>query len=916
MDSFGLVQPDGYEICKECNYRCHTIHFRQNFKDCTSGNEGIDKFIQDTQLSVCYVYCALEWIPYNRFYGIKYISKDEFGKVYRANWSDGNISWDDVNQNWKRNNLNMFVNLKSLNSPNDLTFELANKIKYEFYGITQDPETKIYMMILNNKCKICDSSICNVIHFQHRFIDWTSGNDDIDKFIQDTQLLAHGDAREALEWIPYDRLYNIKYIAKDEFGKVYRANWIDGNISSKYVRKYNYYSYWDDVNQNWIRNYPNMFVNLKSLNTVAFESVNKIKIEYEFYGITQDPETKNYMMVLNHKCEECNKICNAIHFRHRFIDWTSGNDGIDKFIQGIQLTSHDDTKEVLEWIPYDRFYDIKYISKDEVYRANWIDGNISNWDAKNQNWKRDNLNMSVDLESLNTPNNLTFQLAKKIKIEYKFYGMTQDPKTKNYMMVLNICEKCNHICNSIYFQRNFKNWTSGNDDIDKFIQDTQLSEHTYHKVKKALEWIPYDRFHNIKYIAKGGFGKVYSANWIVGSINKWDNVIQNWERKDHNKFVALKSLNNSNNVTLEFIREAMSHNKVNDNYYIIKLYGITQDPETKDYIIVMDYAKDGSLRNYLNTNFNKLNWEIKIKYLCCIASGLENIHNNELIHRDLHIGNILKNYEVIHITDMGLCKPADYNASENATNNIYGVLSYIAPEILRGQNYTKAADIYSFGIIMYEVISGLPPYHDISNDRILSIKICQGLRPMFNIKVPQLIVHLIKRCLDAKPLNRPKAKEIRDELWKWRLGHSTEIQKQIKEADEINKNLSNSIPSTSLSYKTHSEAIYTSRLLNYNNLPEPKNSDDYYEQNDNIISKEFSESLQLNFSQSNINTSGSLQINVSQLNINENESCQINISQLNINKNESLQINISQLNVNENGQNNEPEGKRKKIRIE
>ncbi|UZO01366.1 uncharacterized protein OCT59_012467 [Rhizophagus irregularis] len=66
---------------------------------------------------------------------------------------------------------------------------------------------------------------------------------------------------------------------------------------------------------------------------------------------------------------------------------------------------------------------------------------------------------------------------------------------------------------------------------------------------------------------------------------------------------------------------------------------------------------------------------------------------------------------------------------------------------------------------------------------------------------------------------------------------------QIKEAEEINNNSSNSSITSAnsfLSYNTHSEAIYTSRLLNYNNLPEPKNSDDYYEQNDNIISREFS----------------------------------------------------------------------------
>ena len=299
------------------------------------------------------------------------------------------------------------------------------------------------------------------------------------------------------------------------------------------------------------------------------------------------------------------------------------------------------------------------------------------------------------------------------------------------------------------------------------------------------------------------------------------------------------------------------HSKLNisNNVHIVRLYGITQDPETKNYMMVLQYAENGSLRNYLN--LNTLSWKDKLYSLQEIARGLNKIHNNELTHRDLHIGNILhdsvSNYVYTYITDMGLCKPADYNALENS-KKIYGVLPYVAPEILRGQNYTKAADIYSFGIIMYEVFSGLPPYHDVSHDNGLAIKICQGLRPTFNIKVPQLIVDLIKRCLDASPLNRPTAYEIWGIINSWysdlrNNSNKTEIGKQIKEADEINKlnKLSTSkSPSTSLgiSYETHSEAIYTSRLLNFNNLPEPKNSDDYYKQNDNIISKKFSGNYQ------------------------------------------------------------------------
>jgi hypothetical protein len=148
---------------------------------------------------------------------------------------------------------------------------------------------------------------------------------------------------------------------------------------------------------------------------------------------------------------------------------------------------------------------------------------------------------------------------------------------------------------------------------------------------------------------------------------------------------------------------------------------------------------------------------------------------------------------------------------------------------------------------MYEVISGLRPYYDLSHNEHLALKICQGFRPRFEIKVPQLIVYLIKRCLNANPSNRPIAKEIEDMLHKWRYKpndyQTVQLQEQVKEADKINSDsLCSNIISTDLglSYKTHSEAIYTSRLLDFDNLPEPRNSYDYYEQNDNIVSTEFS----------------------------------------------------------------------------
>src|SRR4051812_43833831 len=107
---------------------------------------------------------------------------------------------------------------------------------------------------------------------------------------------------------------------------------------------------------------------------------------------------------------------------------------------------------------------------------------------------------------------------------------------------------------------------------------------------------------------------------------------------------------------------------------VVRVYGITQDPETNDYMMVLEYAENGSLRNYLDKSYDGFTWKTKLHDLWYIAHGLYKIHTNELIHRDLHIGNVLKFSYYSRITDMGLCKPADYNASENTKKSIYGVL--------------------------------------------------------------------------------------------------------------------------------------------------------------------------------------------------------------------------------------------------
>jgi hypothetical protein len=125
------------------------------------------------------------------------------------------------------------------------------------------------------------------------------------------------------------------------------------------------------------------------------------------------------MVVLNDICNKCNYVCKSIHFQHNFESWTSGNNSIDKFIQSTQLLAHNKISDALEWISYERLYNIKCITEDDefndkVYRANWIDGYICYWNNINNNWKRDGLNMIVILKVLNNPASITSEFINKV----------------------------------------------------------------------------------------------------------------------------------------------------------------------------------------------------------------------------------------------------------------------------------------------------------------------------------------------------------------------------------------------------------------------------------------------------------------------------------------------------------------------
>ncbi|RHZ79212.1 hypothetical protein Glove_151g62 [Diversispora epigaea] len=405
--------------------------------------------------------------------------------------------------------------------------------------------------------------------------------------------------------------------------------------------------------------------------------------------------------------------------------------------------------------------------------------------------------------------------------------------SQKYIDVWSWCKPCN----SKHFQNNFDKWTSGNNTIDKFIQDAQINPDYYWKV---IEWISYDRFKDIKEIAKGGFGTIYEAKWIDGSIWRWDIENKRWLRSGQRSVALKKFDNNFVNLNEDFLNEIIIHLKTMSKVVSIRIFGISQDPETNEYIIVLQFMLDGNLRDYLKKNFNNIDWKLKLEYLERLVYAFKNIHELDIIHHDFHPGNILSNdfneYYLLYISDFGLSKLIEQNVKNPDKRQIFGVLPYIAPEVLSGEEYAKAADVYSFGIIAYEIVTGFAPYYDIPHDRDLARQICDGLRPKIPFHIPKLITQVIMRCWDARATHRPTFYELREELQKYYKDYkennhkkTNEITIQIENSEKVSKNLTllNSTTPTPMNYKTHPEAIYTSRLLNYSSLPKPKNDENF-----------------------------------------------------------------------------------------
>ncbi|CAB5392288.1 unnamed protein product [Rhizophagus irregularis] len=192
-------------------------------------------------------------------------------------------------------------------------------------------------------------------------------------------------------------------------------------------------------------------------------------------------------------------------------------------------------------------------------------------------------------------------------------------------------------CDIAFFKENFCRWTSGNSKSDEFIRHTQLNAS---ENMDYLEWIEFDQFDLVENINKqGAFSSIYSAIWMEGPRWSVDEEAEVWNRKGPIK-VALKRLDNSQNMSQEFINQLFRYYKCLQNGALADCFGITKDP-TSCYMFVLRYYKNGNLYSYLDESIGVLCWRDIIDMLRSISTGLNVIHEHNLVHGYLHGGNVL-----------------------------------------------------------------------------------------------------------------------------------------------------------------------------------------------------------------------------------------------------------------------------------
>lgn len=244
-----------------------------------------------------------------------------------------------------------------------------------------------------------------------------------------------------------------------------------------------------------------------------------------------------------------------------------------------------------------------------------------------------------------------------------------------------------------------------------------------------------NRYEIVEKVGGGGMSVVYKARC---------NVL--------NRFVAIKVLRHELTSDPDFVekfkQESLSAASLT-HPNIVNIYdtGIEDDI----YYIVMEYVKGETLKDYIKRK-GSLTEKETINITRQIAEALKQAHSNKIVHRDIKPHNILLTEEgIVKVADFGIAR-ASSSSTINSTSNVIGSVHYFSPEQARGGYVDEKSDIYSLGIVMYEMITGVVPF-DADNHITVAMKQIQEKpvppsKKINNIKISNALEEIIMKCLE------------------------------------------------------------------------------------------------------------------------------------------------------------------------
>eukprot|EP01088_Endostelium_zonatum_P015504 TRINITY_DN3836_c0_g1_i1.p1 TRINITY_DN3836_c0_g1~~TRINITY_DN3836_c0_g1_i1.p1 ORF type:complete len:678 (-),score=150.23 TRINITY_DN3836_c0_g1_i1:6-2039(-) len=229
---------------------------------------------------------------------------------------------------------------------------------------------------------------------------------------------------------------------------------------------------------------------------------------------------------------------------------------------------------------------------------------------------------------------------------------------------------------------------------------------------------------------------------------------------------------------------------------ILQLLATYLDPP--DLCIIMEYMERGSLYNVIHDKTFSLSWKIMRSILMDAARGMAYLHNSEppVIHRDLKSHNLLvdKNWKC-KVCDFGLAKMKVATGANSNTMTSCGTPAWTAPEVLRNEKYTEKCDVYSFGILVWECVTGRKPHENMPPFQVVFAVGTQGLRPVVPSFVPRELRALIVDCWGEDGDARPTFVQVLERLEKdmsdvdGELMFPIRAEKSVEELDENGRNL-------------------------------------------------------------------------------------------------------------------------------